>query len=105
MADKILSYIGFAIRARNVKMGVNSCETLKGRVPLFILCKSASLNTQKDAISLAKKHNSKIVVSVNPLEEIVCKQNCKLIAITNNELAKAILNNLNEHFVILEAEN
>lgn len=105
MPDKILSYIGFALRARKVKKGVNACSTLKGKVPLFILCNSASQNTKKDAISLAKKHGSKIVVSINKVENIVGKENCKLIAITDGELAKAILNNLNEHFVILEAEN
>ncbi len=105
MPDKILSYIGFALKARKIKMGVNACNTLKGRVPVFILCQSASPNTQKDAIALAKKHGSKIILSINSLENIVGKQNCKLIAITDNQLSKAILNNLNEHFVILEAEN
>ncbi len=105
MPDKILSYIGFALKARKVKMGVNACNTIKGRVPVFILCKSASPNTQKDAIALAKKHGSKIILSINSLENIVGKQNCQLIAITDNQLSKAILNNLNEHFVILEAEN
>jgi len=106
MPEKIISYIGFALRARKVKLGVNAAETAKiGAIKLLVLCSTASENTVKDAKSLAKKHGAKIVLSRQiPVEEIVHKENCKLIALLDGQLSKAILNNLNEHFVILEAE-
>lgn len=105
MPDKIISYIGFAIRARKIKMGVNACNTIKGGVGLFVLCHTAQKNTVKEAISLAKKHGVKIVLSKTYLlEDVVHKENCKLVAILDRQLSKAILNNLNEHFVIWEAD-
>ncbi len=104
MPDKILSYIGFAIKARKAKTGVNTIEMTKGRIPLIIVCDSASLNTKNDALKLAKKHFSKLVVSKEyKLEDIFNKQNCKVCAICDKSLASAILNNLNEKFVIWEA--
>ena len=104
MQDKIISYIGFAVKARKVKMGVNAVDTVKKGVHLLVLCASAAQNTQKEATSFAKRFNCKIVLcKTYLLENIVHKENCKLIAITDRQFANAILNNLNEHFVILEA--
>ena len=104
MQDKIISYIGFAVKARKVKTGVNAVDTVKKGVYLLVLCASAALNTQKEALSFSKRFNCKIVVSKTYLlEDVVHKENCKLIAITDRQFANAILNNLNEHFVILEA--
>ena len=106
MPEKIISYIGFAIRARKVKLGVNAAGTAKqGMIKLIVLCHTASENTVKEAISIAKKHHAKIVLSKTySVEDIVYKQNCKLVAILDKGLAKAISDNLNEHFVILEAD-
>ena len=104
MQDKIVSYIGFAVKARKVKLGVNAIDTVKSGVCLLVVCASAAKNTQKEAVSFAKKFNCKLVISKTYLlEDIVHKENCKLMAILDRQLAKAILNNLNEHFVISEA--
>lgn len=104
--EKIISYIGFAIRARKVKLGVNAALTAKPHsIKLIVLCHTASENTVKDAIGIAKKHHAKIVLSkASKVEDIVCKNNCKLIAVLDVGLAKAITDNLNENFVILEAK-
>ncbi len=100
MQDKIYTYIGFAIKAGKVRTGVNAITTLKGDIPLLLLCGSASDNTKKDVLKLAKKHNSVIVTSLSDkLEDIFRKDNCKLAAILDASLAKAILDNLNEKFV------
>ena len=107
MPEKTVSYIGFAVRARKVKLGVNAAMTAKpGMIKLVVLCHTASDNTKKEAISIAKKHHAKIVLSKTyPVAELVYKENCKLIALLDKGLSQAILNNLNEHFVILEADN
>lgn len=100
MQDKIYTYIGFAIKAGKVRIGVNSVLTQKGSIPLLLLCASASENTKKDAFKIAKKYNSVIVMSVaDKLEDIFRKDNCKLAAILDVSLAHAILDNLNEKFV------
>lgn len=101
MTTKVLSYIGFAIKSGKVRTGVNVAKTVSGRVPLMIMCESASTNTQKEILSLAEKLNSKLVVTKGILvEDIFYKQNCKLALITDNSLAKAILSNLDDQFVL-----
>lgn len=37
-SGKIATYIGFARRARKVKVGVNAISTVKGRIPLMLVC-------------------------------------------------------------------
>lgn len=100
MRDKIYTYIGFAVKAGKVRLGVNAIGTIKNTIPLMLLCDTASENTKKDAVKLAKKYGSKIVVSKeDKLEDLFYKENCKLAAVLDESLAKAILDNLNEKFV------
>ena len=106
--DKIFSYLGFAKKAGKMKAGVNAVATLKGRVPLIVLCDSASENTKKDALSLAKKYRSTLVLSVgHTVEELINKENCKVVAVTDESLANAIINTVKQEkdgkFVFLEA--
>ena len=97
--SKILTFIGFSIRARKVRSGVNAIKTLKGGVPLLILCHTASDNTLKDAVKLSKKLSARLVISKTyKIEDVIKKEHCKLIAIQDNSLAKAILDNLDCHF-------
>ena len=106
MPEKIISYLGFAMRARKLRLGVNAIAAEKKRIYLLVLCATASENTKKDALSMASKLHAKLVVSnFYRVEDLVNKENCKLIAVLDRELSKAILTNLNEHFVIAEAEN
>lgn len=99
MNDKIHTYIGFAVKSGKVRLGVNAIYTLKGSIPLLLLCDSASENTKKEAKKIAKKYNSVMVLVKNEkLEDIFYKENCKLAAILDQSLAKAILDNLNENF-------
>ncbi len=99
--SKVLTFIGFALRARGVKCGVNAVATIKNSCEVMILCKTASNNTFDDAVKLAKKLSAKLYVSKNYLiEDVVNKQNCKLIAITNKELAVAIIENIDENFAL-----
>lgn len=96
--SKVLTFIGFAIRARKVKCGVNAVKTLKKAVVL-IVCKTASKNTFDESVSLAKKLNAKLVISNDyAIADVVGKDNCKLIAVTDVALGKAILEHLDGHF-------
>ena len=88
--SKAFTFIGFAIKARKVKMGVNAVATLK-RAEILIVCHTASENTVKDAVSLAKRLGAKLYTlnEVN-LSDVTFKDNCKLIAITDKALSEAI---------------
>ena len=97
--SKLLTYIGFAIKARKVRAGVNAISTLKGGVKVLIICETASENTFNDAVKLANKFNAPLVVSKTyKVEDIIKKEHCKLLAVQDDSLGKAILNNLDSHF-------
>ena len=97
--NKIITYVGFALRARKIKCGVNAVKTIKGKAYALIVCKSASKNTFEEAIDLAKKLSATLVISNEfLLEDVVCKPNCKLVAVTDESLGKAILDNLGGSF-------
>ena len=96
---KTITFIGFAIKARKVRSGVNAIKTLKGGVEVLILCSTASENTLNDAVKLSKKFNCPLVISkAHKIEDIVQKEHCKLIAIQDKSLSKAILENLDDSF-------
>ena len=100
MRDKIISYIGFAIKASKIKMGVNAILSPRGDIHLLIMCDTAAKNTVKEAVKIAQKCGTDIIVCKgDTLENILNKENCKLAAILDSSLANAIKDNLNDKFV------
>lgn len=104
MNGKIYTYLGFAIKMGRAKLGVGAVEFTKGKIPLMLLCSTASENTQKDAHSLARRHGSTLILVKSPtLEELTNKKNCKLAAVLDESLANAIKTNVDDNFLFLEA--
>ncbi len=99
--SKILSYIGFAKKSGNLRTGVNGIAATKGAC-LLILCSSAAQNTVAEAEKLARKFGCPLAVSYISVEEITGKSNCKLMALTDKELAGAIIQNIktDENFTL-----
>ena len=97
--SKTQSYLGFAIKSGNLRSGVNAISTLK-RADALILCATASPNTVKDAEKLSAKFGCPLIVSNIAVEQLIGKENCKLLAVTDANLAKAILNNLDDNFTL-----
>ena len=96
--SKVATFIGFAIRAKVVKIGLNACATLK-RANLMLVCCSTGASTKDKAISLAKKFNCPILGTKDKLlQSFTHKENSKVMAITDKALAKAILDNAKEDF-------
>ena len=96
--SKVLTFIGFSIRARKLRAGINAIATLK-KANLLIICQTAAKNSFDEAIKLCKKFNAPLIVSKTyKVEELVKKENCKLVAIQDESLGNAILQNLDEHF-------
>ncbi len=101
--NKIKTYIGFAIKSRKLRTGVNVIKSLNKGVYLLLLCKSASENTVSEAKSLAKKFGCKILVTAEDLlEDVVYKVNCKLAGVTEPNLAKAIYDNYIGDFTVIQ---
>ncbi len=98
--SKILSYLGFAKKSGNLRTGVNTVSTLKKAYAL-IICSGASENTVNEAKKLSQKFFCPLIVSRLSVEELTGKENCKLMAVTDENLAKAIIDNTDENFTIL----
>ena len=92
--NKIFTYVGFAIRARKIKTGTNAIKTVKNGVYLMLVCNTASENAKKEALKLAERFCCPLYESIGfTVEELTGKENCKLAAILDLELAKAIIAN------------
>ncbi|MBO4262876.1 MAG: hypothetical protein J5903_03730 [Clostridia bacterium] len=100
--NKIFSYFGFAKKSGKLKTGANTVGLLKGKVYLVVVCSEGSENAQKEAASFAKKFHCPLLRSDKiPLAELVNKEDCKIAAITDMNLARAIADNAGDGFTFL----
>ena len=95
--NKIYTYVGFARRAGKFKAGLNAIKTVKKGVELLLLCHSASPNAIKEAEKLSERFFCPLYKTKTfMIEDMMDKENCKLVAILDYELAKAIISNAGE---------
>lgn len=95
--NKIETFIGFAIKARALTCGTDSVGKLK-KAYVVLVCSSASENTLKEAVSFSNKFGCPLLRCKNKLEDFTRKANCKIAAVTDVNLAKAVVDNENEDF-------
>lgn len=94
---KVISYIGFAVKSRKFVRGIYSIKLLK-KANLLMVDGGAGNNSLHEAEILAERLKCPLVETAEPLENYTYVKNCKLIAITDENLAKGILNNLGGAF-------
>lgn len=95
--NKIFSYVGFAKRALKLKAGTNAIKTVNKGVYLMLVCETASQNAKNEAIKLAERFSCRLFETCGfTIENLINKENCKLVAILEPELAKAIILNAGE---------
>lgn len=95
---KIKAYIGFAIKSRSIKYGVD--EILKLKKSSLILLSDELANSSKDKVdNFAKKKNCEIIeLPSNEFVELFDgNTNIKAVAVTDENLAKAIKKNMTEN--------
>ena len=97
---KVETLIGFAVKARKVIFGADRIEGNKS-ARLIICCHTLSERSLKNMLNM-QTGKLKIIISKQPLEDIVFKTNCKAIAISDAQFAKAILDNLSNNFIVQE---
>lgn len=98
MAGKVETYLGFCLRARKIAVGGGSIETLKKGVYLLIVCSSASENTLKVALKYKNRFSCPLLICKVGLENVLHREGCKLAAVRDAGLAKAILANAGEDY-------
>jgi len=90
--SKIKTYVGFAVKSRSIVYGIDSIKTKKVKLIIF----SSSLSeSAKDKCKILAKNNSCMFKELSEEEmiEILNNDKIKAIAIVNQDLANAIMNN------------
>ena len=96
--SKIETYIGFCIKSGKISLGSGAIDTLKGGVKLLILDGTAAKNSQRLALKFQNRFNCPLLICKSGFERIVNREGAKLAAIRDEELSKAILQNLDQNF-------
>ena len=88
--NKTKIYVGFAIKSRNIKFGIDSVLKQKF-LPLVIMSDSLQESSKNKLQSFALKTNTKLIqLSDKDIEDMLNKSNIKVFAITDKGLADAI---------------
>ena len=94
MENKVLSYMGFAAKARKLVTGYNTCIYMmeKRKIRLLILTEDLAENSVKKMVSAAEKHRvaDKIYGSREQLSKITGNVDKGLYGITDDNFAKVI---------------
>lgn len=96
--SKVESYIGFCIKSRKISLGTGSVDVLKSGVYLLVLSADASENTKKLAVKYMNRFSCPLIICKNDFERIVNKPGCKIAAIRDSGLARAITDSIDENY-------
>ena len=89
---RIESYLGFAVRSGKIVYGMDNIETSRRR--LYALGPDASVNLAERAERYAARRNVPLIKAEKPLEELIRKPNCKLVALLDANMAKAVISSV-----------
>ena len=81
------------MRSGKIVYGIDNIKRHTGRMYALVICPTASENLRDSAARVAERKGIPLVTSDGPLEEIVFKTNCKLVALTDANMAKAVREN------------
>lgn len=93
-SQKIITYIGFAIKSRNIKYGVDDILKLK-KVSLILVSEtltSSGMNKINNYVNRTK--TDMILLKGDDFSEIINSPSIKVAAILDDNLAEAIKKNL-----------
>ncbi len=91
--NKVVSYIGFAIKSKKLLTGQSHLKHTKANLHFILVCNEATENLKNLAKNLAAKHNCQYIITKQPLEELTHLKDIKIVALTDENLSIAIINN------------
>ena len=101
MKSKPQTFIGFAVRKRALVTGTNAVDATRDRIYLMLVCDSASQNTKQEAQKIATKKRCPLYLSKQLLDELTGKQNCKVAAMCDAQLAAAFVQYADDTFTLI----
>lgn len=102
--DKIETIIGFAVKAGKMSFGADNLGVSARKIRLIFMSESVSEKTAKRVKELSVTCKIPLIFTKKDFSEIVFKQNCKVAGLTDNQMSKYILNNINENYQLYVAE-
>ncbi len=91
--NKIDSYIGFSVRSGQIIFGIDNLLVTRKRVKLILLCNSLTAQSEKKITEFAESKQIPVLkLTHKKLEDVVYKNNCKVVGLTNKNLAQAVIN-------------
>lgn len=91
-SNKIKSYIGFSIKSGQIIFGSDNLLTTQKHIKLIVLCSTLAKASEEKVVEFAAKKEIPILKLDNLiLEDIVYKKNCKVVGLTNKNLARATM--------------
>ena len=97
--SKVETFLGFAIKSRKIALGSGAVDVQKtGTVFLLVVSSDASDNTKKLAVKFKNRYNCPLIECKADFERIVNKKGCKIAAVKDRGLAKAITDNLDDNY-------
>ncbi|MDE6412245.1 MAG: hypothetical protein K2L02_06955 [Clostridia bacterium] len=99
--NKIEAYLGFALRAGKLVLGLNSIETVKKGVYCLLLDEGAAKNSHKEARKLKEKFACPLII-IKDLGALIKREGCKLAALKDSSLAEAILKEAGDKGISIE---
>jgi len=103
--SKVEAYIGFCIKSGKIAVGSGAINTLKGGVKLLILDGTAAKNSKRLALKFKNRFNCPLIVCKSDFARVVNREGAKIAALKDEELSKAILQNLDDNYEILFVQN
>lgn len=88
---KIITYLGFCLRAGKIILGIDRAESAK-KAKLILFDSSLSENSKEKALKLQEKFGcTAIVAEGTELSVLLHRPGCKFAAVTDKNLAEAIV--------------
>lgn len=101
---KIDTYIRFAIKSRSIIYGIDNIKARIRQIKVIIADNTLSENSLDKARLLCSRNNIPLVLSEEELNKILNTNNCKIIGITNINMAQAIVDNVGEGYFLAEGK-
>lgn len=98
--SKIETFIGFSVKSRKIAYGCGAIDALKNEVYLIIVSADAAANTQKLAVKFKNRHKCPLLICKTDFERIVNRAGCKIVAVRDRGLARAITENTDNDYEI-----
>ena len=99
------TFIGFCVRAGKISLGSGAVDVLRKGVYLLVLSADASENTQKLAVKYKNRLHCPLIICKSEFDTVVNKPGCKIAAIRDKQLSKAILDNLDDNYELYAGGN